>query len=73
MQDITDNKKFWKTTRPNFSGKGYSQTKITFVEKDSIITDKKRNATLMNNYFISITKNLDMKPLKSLIQVTLTK
>ena len=63
MQDITDNKKFWKTIRPYFSDKGYYQTKITIVEKDAIITDEKKIATLMNNYFINITKNLDLKPL----------
>ena len=62
IQDITDNKKFWKTIRPYFSDKGYNQTKITIVEKDSIITDEKKFATLMNNYFINITKNLDLKP-----------
>ena len=62
IQDITDNKKFWKTIRPYFSDKGYNQIKITVVEKDSIITDEKKIATLMNNYFINITTNLDLKP-----------
>ena len=62
IQDITDNKKFWKTIRSYFSGKGYKQTRITIVKKDSIITDEK-NATLMNNYFINIKKNVDLKPL----------
>ena len=47
MQDITNNKKFWKTVRPYFSDKGYNQTKITIAKEDSIITDKKRIATLM--------------------------
>ena len=42
MQDITDNKKFWKTIQPYFSDKGYKQTKTAIVEKDSIITDKKK-------------------------------
>ena len=41
MQDITDNKKFCKTFRPYFSDKGYNQTKITIIEKDSCITDEK--------------------------------
>ena len=62
MQDITDNKKFWETIRPYFSDKGYNQTKITIVEKDFIIADEKKIATLMNNYFINITKKLDLKP-----------
>ena len=47
MQDITNNKKFWKTVRTYFSDKGYNQTKITIAKEDSIITDKKRIATLM--------------------------
>ena len=42
MQDITDNKKFLKTTRPYFSDKGNNQTEITIVEKDSVITDEKK-------------------------------
>ena len=63
MQDITDSKKFWKTIRPYFSDKGCNQTEIKIFEKDSIITDEKKNiATLMNNYFKNITKNLDLKP-----------
>ena len=43
IQDITDNKKFWKTIQSYFSDKGYNQTKIAIVEKDSIITDEKKN------------------------------
>ena len=42
VQDITDNKKFWKTIPPYFSDKGYNQTNITIIEKDSIITAKKK-------------------------------
>ena len=42
IQDVTDNKKSRKTIRPYFSDKGYNQTKITIVEKDSIITDEKK-------------------------------
>ena len=61
MQDITDNKKFWKTIRPYFSDKGYNQTKITIVEKDFIITEEEKIATLMNYYFRNITKNSDLK------------
>ena len=41
MQDITDNKKFWKTIRPYFIDKRYNQTKIIIVEKDPIIADEK--------------------------------
>ena len=43
MHDITDNKIFWKTIRTYFNDKGYNQTKITIVEKDSIMIDGKEN------------------------------
>ena len=42
MQDITDNKKFWKTIRPYFSEKRCNQVKITIVEKDSINNERKK-------------------------------
>ena len=42
MQDITNDKKFWKTIRPYLSEMGYNQIKITIVEKDSIITNEKK-------------------------------
>ena len=64
IQDITDNKKFWKNIQPYFSDKEYIQTKITIVEKDSIITDEKKVATLINGYLIDITKNLDLIQVK---------
>ena len=64
IQDITDNKKFWKNIQPYFSDKEYNQTKITIVEKDSIITDEKKVATLINGYLINITKNLDLIQVK---------
>ena len=41
MQDVTDNKKFWKTIRP-YCDKGYKQIKKRIAEKDSIITDEKK-------------------------------
>ena len=40
--NITDNKKFWKTIWLYFSNKGYNQTKLTIVDKDSIITEGKK-------------------------------
>ena len=56
MEDIPHDNKFWKTIRPYISDMGYRQTKITIVEKDSTITDQKKFANLMNNYFITSQK-----------------
>ena len=35
---------------------------MTVVEKDIIITDDKLIANIMNEYFVSITKKLSLKP-----------
>ena len=46
IQDITDNKKFWKTIQSYFSDKGYNQTKIAIVEKDYHNRRKKKKMQL---------------------------
>ena len=36
-KQLFDNKVFWKNVKPFFSGKGVSSSKITLVEKISIV------------------------------------
>ena len=52
-----------KKVKPSFSDKGVNSSKITLVEKNSIIVDEKKIANIMNNYFINITKTLNLKTL----------
>ena len=58
---MTDNKKLWKTIKPLFSNKGLNSNKLVLREKDVVVADEKTLATLMNNYFVNITVNLDLK------------
>ena len=61
---------FWKKVKPSFSDKGVNSSKITLVEKNSIIVDEKKIANIMNNDFINITKTLSLKTLnKSQIDI----
>ena len=60
-KQVSDNKVFWKTTRSSFSGKGVSSSKITLVKKNSIIVNENKIANIINNYFINITKTLNLK------------
>ena len=62
VKDVADNKLFWKNVEPSFSDKGSNSTKVTLVEKDIIITDEKQIANIMNKHFVSITKELSLKP-----------
>ena len=65
MQDITGNEQFWKIIWPYFSDKGYNQTKITNCRK-RFYYGRQKNTTLMNNYYINITKKNRFEPFDSL-------
>ena len=64
VKNVVDNQTFWKTVKPYFSDKGSNSRRITLLENDSILTDDKDIAKTMNNFFINITKNLNLKPYK---------
>ena len=61
VKDIHDNKKFWKTIKPFFSNKGLNTNKLMIIEKNNLISEKSILANTMNQYFTSITKQLNLK------------
>ena len=61
ITNFTDNKKFWKNVNPLFSNKGYPQEKITIVEGDTIISEDKKVAETMNNFYNIAVKNLGIE------------
>ena len=61
LNDITDNKTFWRTIKPYFNEKGSGSDKITLSGNESVLTNEKEIANTMNNYFINITKHLIVK------------
>ena len=62
-KQVSDNKEFWKNVKPFPSDKCVNSSKITLVEKNSIVGDENKIAHIMNNYFIDITKTLNLKTL----------
>ena len=44
-----------------FSDKASNSSKITLVEENNIISDEEEIANIMNNYFINVTKTLNLK------------
>ena len=58
---MTDNKLFWRRTRPLFTDKVSVTNKIILSEQDDIITDNKRIASTFNNYFVNVTNTLSIK------------
>ena len=57
---LKDNKTFWKTVRPYISDKCDKKSRIILVEKNEIISDDKEVAEIMNDYFVNITKDLNI-------------
>ena len=62
LNDVTDNKTFWRTIKPYFNKKGSGSDKIALSGNKSVLTNEKEIANTMNNYFINITKHLNLKP-----------
>ena len=60
---IVDNKQFWRTVKPLFSGKTKSNEKITLVEDKVVTTQDEQNAELLNLSFqikLKILKYIDL-------------
>ena len=64
VNDVTDNKTFWKYVKPNFNDKGSNYNKNTLVENDVIITIDRVISKIMNAFHVNATENLKIKPLK---------
>ena len=61
MKDLTDDIKFWKASKPFFRSKGLKSNKLMLREKDVVVAVEKVLATLINNYFVNVTADLDLK------------
>ena len=58
---ITDNKKLWKTVKPLFSDKRFSNNKITLVNDDEIISTDNEVAKTLNSFFTNALSYLNIK------------
>ena len=61
VKSVTDNRRFWKTIKPNFSDKSLKDEKITLVENDKIVSEDSELAKIFNDYFSNIVKNLNIE------------
>ena len=61
LKVFEDNKMFWRAVKPLFSEKVKSQTNITLIENEKMITDKKEVAEILNTFFIEAVQNLDIE------------
>ena len=61
IKEVTGNKKFWKSVTSHFGKSDSNSEKVMLLENDLNKANEKEMATIMNNFFITITKNLDLK------------
>ena len=61
LNDITGNKTFCRTIKPCFNQEGSGSDEITLSGNELVITSEKEIKKTMNNYFINITKDLNLK------------
>ena len=59
IQSIIDNKKIWKTVKPNFSNKIKTEN-IILLDDGKIISENTKIAEVFNDYFINIVKDLQI-------------
>ena len=54
---ISDNKKFWRQVKPFFSDKTPTNSSITLVENNNIISDSDKCAEVMNDFLVLLLLN----------------
>ena len=59
--EITDNRKFWKTVKPFFTDKCKTTNNIILTEKNETLNDNKKISNTFNEYFTNITKGLNLR------------
>ena len=60
INNIIDNKKFWKTIKPCFAENIHSNETITLVDKGEIITNNGKVANVLNHFFSNIVDILEI-------------
>ena len=58
VEDVCDNKKFWKVVKPLLSNKIISSEKITLLEGTKILRNDKETVKVLKNVFSTIIQNL---------------
>ena len=61
LKSLNDNRKFWKTVKPLFSGKIKTSSSVTLLENGELISDDKAVAEIFNEYFANITSSLGIE------------
>ena len=61
VKHLNDSRKFRKIIKPFFSDKRMNSNKMMMIEKDKLLSEEGSIAEAMNNYFVAISKSLNLK------------
>ena len=61
VNDLTENKKFWKTIKPFFTEKNKTTNNIILSENNETVREDKAIDQIFNNYFTNVTKGLKLR------------
>ena len=61
MKHLNNTRKFWKIIKPFFFDKGMNFNKMMILEEDKLLSEEGSIAEVMNNYFVDISKSLNLK------------
>ena len=60
-RNLKDSKKFWKTIKVYFGNKELNSNRLFLRKKEDVVSNEKQLATIMSNFFINITKDLELE------------
>ena len=61
MNDVTENKKFWKTIKPFFTEKNKTTNNTILIKNNQTIREDKTICQIFNTYFTNVTKGLKLR------------
>ena len=61
INHVTDNRKFWKTVKPEFSDNPHQSKKIVLVDNNDIISNGADIAETFNKFFVTIAESLSIR------------
>ena len=61
INEITDNRKFWKTVKPFFTDKSKTSKNIVLTEKNKTLNSNKKISNTFNEYFTNIIQGLNLR------------
>ena len=70
LNDIVDNKMFWKTMKTFLSDKATQSSQITLVDENNIISEEAEVAETLNNFFDKAVTDLEIKENQYLLSST---